>query len=54
MGYDLEAMKKAIEQCDVNIKTFEDAIANELQTKMEYQRIVRQLEAEQEHGNTIN
>jgi len=43
--YDLEAMKRAIEQCDKNIAEFEKVIAKELETKMFYQRIVRQLEA---------
>lgn len=42
--YDLEAMKNAVKRCDVNIKTFEDAIDKELENKKEYQRIIRALE----------
>lgn len=42
--YDLEAMKNAVKRCDVNIKTFEDAIDKELKNKKEYQRIIRALE----------
>jgi len=45
--YDLDAMRKAIEKCDKNIKVFEDAIDKELATKKEYQRIVRYLEEKQ-------
>ena len=43
-GFDLEAMKAAIKQCDANIKIFEDAIQKEMNTKFEYRRIVRMLE----------
>jgi hypothetical protein len=42
--YDIEAMRRAMEHCDVNIKVFETAIQKELNTKMEYQRIIRDLE----------
>lgn len=42
--YDLSAMRRAIEQCDKNIKVFEDAISQELERKMQYQRIIRELE----------
>lgn len=45
--YDIEAMKKAMEHCDVNIKVFEAAIQKELNTKIEYQRIIRDLEFNQ-------
>ena len=48
MSFDLVAMRKAIEQCDKNIKVFEEAIQKEVETKVSYQRIVRQLEAEAE------
>lgn len=48
MSYDLEAMKKAIEQCDKNIAIFEQIIAKEVETKLQYQRIVRELEAKAE------
>ena len=44
-GYDLDAMRRLVEQCDRNIETFEAAIKKELDTKMEYQRIVREIEA---------
>lgn len=44
-GYDLEAMKRLVQQCDRNIEMFERAIKDELTTKLEYQRIVRELEA---------
>lgn len=43
-GFDLDAMKKALIQCDENIKVFEKAIEKELNTKMEYKRIIRELE----------
>ena len=43
--YDLEAMKKAVEKCDENIKVFEQAIVRELATKNGYRSIVLQLEA---------
>lgn len=43
-GFDLAAMKIAIQQCDKNIEVFEQAIVKELNTKMEYQRIIRELE----------
>lgn len=46
--YDLEAMKKAVKQCDVNIKTFEKAINREVETKREYQQIVRTLEEQKD------
>jgi len=52
MSYDLQAMKKAVEQCDKNIEIFEKAIAKEAETKMFYQRIIRQLEAELEAEKT--
>jgi len=42
--YNLEAMKRAVKQCDVNIKTFEIAIDREIERKREYQKIVRNLE----------
>jgi len=42
--YDIDAMKKAVDQCDVNIETFTRAIVQEEETKREYQRIVRELE----------
>lgn len=45
--YDIDAMKDAVAKCDEAIATFEDAIRRELETKMEYQRIVRELEAKQ-------
>lgn len=47
LNYDLDSMRKAIDQCDVNIKTFEDAIAKELDTQQYYKGIVRKLEAEE-------
>lgn len=42
--YDIEAMKKAVSQCDINIKIFENAIQKEQNTKLEYKRIIRELE----------
>jgi hypothetical protein len=42
--YDLSAMRRALAQCDINVKVFEDAIMKEMNTKMEYQRIIRVLE----------
>lgn len=41
--YDLEAMQEAVKKCDENIKVFEKAIDKELETKREYQQIVRTL-----------
>lgn len=46
--YDLEAMKKAVERCDENIRIFEAAIDRELVTKREYKHIVSELELQQE------
>jgi hypothetical protein len=43
--YDLDALKSNLDRCDNNIKTFEDAIAKEYETKKEYQRIIAELEA---------
>lgn len=43
--YNLEAMENAVKKCDVNIETFELAIDKELETKREYQRIVKELKA---------
>ena len=43
--YDLEAMREAVKKCDDNIATFENAIRQEEATKLEYKRIIRQLEA---------
>ncbi len=43
-GFDLEAMKQALLACDKNIEVFEKAIEKELATKMEYKRIIRELE----------
>lgn len=42
--YELEAMRRAVLKCDDNIRIFEAAIAQEQETKREYQRIVRHLE----------
>lgn len=43
-GYDLDAMRRSVAQCDENIKVFQGAIAKEMSTKEEYQEIVRFLE----------
>jgi len=50
-GYDLDAMRRLVDQCDRNIESFEQAIKKELATKMEYQRIVRELEARGDGSN---
>lgn len=42
--FDLAAMQRAVAQCDLNVKVFEDAIARERTTKAEYQRIIHSLE----------
>jgi len=42
--FDIAAMRQALLQCDANIRIFEDAICKEMNTKMEYQRIIRTLE----------
>ena len=44
LDYDIKAMKEALKKCDENIKVFEQAIFKEMNTKMEYQRIIRFLE----------
>jgi len=49
--YDLEAMRNVVKKCDDNIKVFEKAIDGELETKREYQRIVRNLEDKQRDAN---
>jgi hypothetical protein len=43
-GFDLNAMRAALLQCDKNIEVFEAAIRKEIDTKQEYKRIIRQLE----------
>ena len=43
-GFDLKAMRAAIQQCDKNIQVFKAAIRKENETKSEYQRIVEMLE----------
>lgn len=43
-GFDLDAMRAALGQCDKNIVVFEQAIAKEQATKAEYARIIRHLE----------
>lgn len=53
-GFDLEAMKEAVKQCDKNIGVFESAIMKEMNTKMEYQRIVRHLEEQAKNPPIIN
>lgn len=54
LDYDLEAMRKALEQCDKNIATFEAAIRQEEETKREYRRIIRELEARGDNGPAIS
>lgn len=49
--YDLEAMEEAVKKCDENIKVFEDAIDKELETKREYQQIVRKLKEQVTEDN---
>jgi hypothetical protein len=53
-GFDLAAMKRAIAQCDENIKVFEAAINKELNTKIEYQRIVRVLQEQAANIPKVN
>ena len=53
-GFDLVAMKRAIAQCDENIKVFEAAINKELNTKIEYQRIVRVLQEQAANIPKVN
>jgi GrpB-like predicted nucleotidyltransferase (UPF0157 family) len=45
--YDIAALKAGIEQIDKNIATFEDAIRKEEETKREYKRLIRELEAQE-------
>lgn len=45
-GYDLPAMRAAVEACDKNIAIFRRAIEKEIQTKLEYEMIVQTLEAQ--------
>jgi len=42
--YDLGSMRLALQQCDANIRIFEEAIAKERLTKVEYRRIIAALE----------
>lgn len=53
-GFDLNAMKEAVKQCDKNIEVFEAAILKEMNTKLEYQRIVRYLEEQSKNPPIIN
>lgn len=52
-GFDIDAMKKALIQCDENIKVFEKAIEKEINTKMEYKRIIRELEYQRDNPPVI-
>lgn len=45
--YDLQAMKDAVKKCDATIQLFEKAIDNELETKRNYQKIIRELEVQE-------
>ena len=45
---DLSDLSQMMIQCDLNIKAYEDAIAKEIRTKLDYQAIVLELEAQQE------
>jgi hypothetical protein len=42
-GYDLAGMERAVQQCDKNIRVFEEAIEKEKRTKAEYQEIVTKI-----------
>lgn len=53
-GFDIDAMKRAIAQCDENIKVFEKAIEKEQNTKMEYKRIVRELEFQKQNPPKVS
>lgn len=43
-GFDIDAMRAAVLQCDRNIKTFEDAIRKERETQAEYRQIIATIE----------
>ena len=54
LDFDLKAMKEAIKKCDDNIKVFEQAIVKEMNTKMEYNRIIRTLEEKEATRQAIS
>ena len=43
-GFDIDAMRAAVRQCERNIETFETAIRKEQSTQAEYRKIIRKLE----------
>jgi hypothetical protein len=43
-GYDVGALKEAIKRADINIATFEAAIAKEQATQVEYRRMIREIQ----------
>ena len=48
MEYDIESLKQGIEKAKVNIKTFEDVIANEYKTISEYRRMIEVVKSKQD------
>ena len=48
LPYNLTAMYEAIIKCDVNIKTFRQAIAKEKETKKDYEAIIQYLKKKAE------
>jgi len=45
LDYDLESLKNGLLKIDKNIKTFEDAIEKEMDTKKDFRRMIDALEA---------
>ena len=44
--YDIDALRRGVESCDVNIATFNQAIEKERETKAEYLQMITKLEFE--------
>lgn len=52
-GYSIEALENGIRSCDVNIKTFEDAIKRERQTQTEYRWMIDKIK-EKKHREEMS
>lgn len=49
-GYSVESLHNGIRSCEVNIKTFEDAIKKERQTMVEYRWMIEKIEKKKEEA----
>ena len=49
--YEISGLRDGIERCKINIKTFKDAINKELDTIVDYEKMIKVLE-EKQNGNS--